>query len=197
MTATFTRTATDTFSSTATFTAIVILTATEAFTSTVSDTPADSMTPTVTGTSTPSQTLSWTPSFTFTASYTPTPTHTFSPTTTFTPTATHTATETLTPTVTYTPTQFSERVGLYPNPVTGSTVKILPPYYTGVSNVRVEVYTLAFRKIIERTYDSLPAGTDISMELVGLTGNTLANGVYYVVVTVDGMHATGKLLVLR
>jgi beta-glucanase (GH16 family) len=197
MTATFTHTATDTFSSTATFTPIVILTPTETFTSTVSDTPTDSMTPTVTGTSTPSQTLSWTPSFTFTASYTPTPTHTFSPTTTFTPTSTHTTTETLTPAVTYTPTQFSGRVGLYPNPVTGSTVKILPPNYTGVSNVRVEVYTLAFRKIIERTYDSLPAGTDISMELVGLTGNTLANGVYYVVVTVDGMHATGKLLVLR
>ena len=77
------------------------------------------------------------------------------------------------------------------------TVNVLPPYYVGVSNVRVEVYTLAFRKIVEKTYDSLPEGTAISMELVGRTGNTLANGVYYVVVTVDGMHATGKLLVLH
>ncbi len=198
-TSTMTRTATPTppvtFSPTTPFTPTVTLAATETFTFTVSDTPTDSMTPTVTRTSTLTQTL--TPSFTFTPSHTPTPPNTSTPTTTYTPTAIHTATETFTSTVSDTPTRLPSHVGLYPNPVSGMTVNVLPPYYVGVSNVRVEVYTLAFRKIVEKTYDSLPAGIAIPLELVGRTGNSLANGVYYVEVTVDGMHATGKLLVLH
>jgi hypothetical protein len=88
-------------------------------------------------------------------------------------------------------------VGIYPNPVTGPTVNILPPYYAGFSNVRVEIFTLGFRKIIDLTFNSLLAGKAIPLELVGRAGSPLANGVYYVVVTFNEMHSTGKLLVLR
>jgi hypothetical protein len=55
---------------------------------------------------------------------------------------------------------------IYPNPVTGSTVQILPPPYSGDSVVRVD-------------------------------GNPLSDGLYYVVVTVNGKRTIGKLLLLR
>jgi hypothetical protein len=35
------------------------------------------------------------------------------------------------------------------------------------------------------------------LELVGRSGNPLANGIYYVVVTTKAGRATGKLLILR
>lgn len=88
-------------------------------------------------------------------------------------------------------------MGIYPNPVSGPTVNILPPSYNGVSNVRVELYTLAFRKVIDQTFDSVRAGTAIQLDLLGRSGKPLANGVYYVVVTTGSGRAMGKLLVLR
>jgi GH18 family chitinase len=201
----FTNTPANTFSPTSTFTPTATNTTTGTFTSTASYTPTASytftakpiLTSTATGTATPSQTLTWTLSFTSTPSHTPTSTQTFSPTPTLSPTATHTATESFTSTASFTPTQVPGHVSLYPNPVTGSTVNILPPNYFGVSNVRVQVFTLGFRKIIDLTYDSLSAGTPISLELVDRSGSRLSNGVYYVVVIVEGQHFTAKLLVLR
>jgi hypothetical protein len=88
-------------------------------------------------------------------------------------------------------------VGIYPNPVTGTTVQILPPPYMGIANVRVEVFSLAFRKVKDETFYSIPSGTAVTLTLIGRGGNLLANGIYYVVVTVNEQRATGKLLVLR
>jgi hypothetical protein len=88
-------------------------------------------------------------------------------------------------------------LGIYPNPVTGPTVQILPPYYTGIQNVRVEIYTLAFRKVHDNTYGPMASGTPITISLTGRDGNPLSDGVYYVVVSVDGTRTIGKLLVLR
>jgi hypothetical protein len=56
---------------------------------------------------------------------------------------------------------------------------------------------LAFRKVQDKTYPPMPSGTAITLTLTGKSGNPLANGVYYVVVTVDGHRSIGKLLVLR
>jgi hypothetical protein len=123
----------------------------------------------------------------------PTGTPSATPTITYTPTMTASPTSTLTPA----PTPLPDHVGIYPNPAPGPTDNILPPYYTGVSNVRVEVFSLAFRKVIDLTFDSVPSGTAIKLELVGRSGNPLANGIYYVVVTTKAGRATGKLLVLR
>jgi hypothetical protein len=91
----------------------------------------------------------------------------------------------------------SGHVGIYPNPVTGSTVQILPPPYEGIQTVRVEIYTLAFRKVQDHSYGPMPSGTPITIQLTGPSGNPLANGIYYVVVTVNGTRTIGKLLVLR
>jgi hypothetical protein len=88
-------------------------------------------------------------------------------------------------------------VGIYPNPVTGPTVVILPPLYNGIMNVRIEVFTLAFRKAQDMTYPTLPSGMAVTLSLTDRSGNPLANGVYYVVVTVNGRRSIGKLLVLR
>lgn len=88
-------------------------------------------------------------------------------------------------------------MGIYPNPAPGPTVNILPPSYNGISNVRVEIYTLAYRKVQDTTFDSVPSGTAVTISLTGRDGKPLSNGIYYVVVTVNGQRATGKLLVLK
>jgi hypothetical protein len=76
-------------------------------------------------------------------------------------------------------------------------VNILPPCFNGISNVRVELYTLAFRKVQDATYTSQSSGTAINLSLTGKSGNPLSNGIYYVVVTVNGQRTIGKLLVIR
>ena len=88
-------------------------------------------------------------------------------------------------------------VGIYPNPVTGLTVKLLPSSYSGYSNVRVEIFTVNFRKVQDTTFDSIPSGTAVVVNLTGRGGNPLANGLYYVVVSTKSGRATGKMLVLR
>jgi hypothetical protein len=99
--------------------------------------------------------------------------------------------------VTQAPTPLPGKLGIYPNPAPGPTVKILPPSYNGISNVRVGIYTLAFRKVQDTTFDSVPSGTAVTISLTGRGGNPLANGLYYVVVTINGHRSTGKLLVIR
>jgi hypothetical protein len=88
-------------------------------------------------------------------------------------------------------------VGIYPNPVSGPTVNVLPPPYLGVSNVRVEIFTVNFRKVKDETFYNVPSGTAVTVGLTGWGGNNLANGIYYVVVTTNSAKTIGKLLVLR
>lgn len=86
---------------------------------------------------------------------------------------------------------------IYPNPVTGPTVNVLPPAYTGVSTVEVEIFTTAFRKVQEETFPNVPPGLAVTVQLTDKWGTPLANGLYYVMVIVDGHRSFGKLLVLR
>ncbi len=86
---------------------------------------------------------------------------------------------------------------IYPNPVTGPSVNVLPPAYSGSQNVRVEIFTLSFRKVLDETFPNVPSGTSVKITLDDQWGHLLADGLYYVVVTVNGKHSTGKLLVLR
>jgi hypothetical protein len=65
------------------------------------------------------------------------------------------------------------------------------------STVRVQIYTLSFRKVFDQTYPNLAAGSqNLSIPLAGKDGNPLANGLYYVVVTVNGHRTVLKLLIL-
>lgn len=117
-----------------------------------------------------------------------------------TPTNTVTATSTVVFTSTETPTTSptgSSGVVVYPNPVTGPTVSVLPPAYQGLGDVRVEIFTIAFRKVQDETFWNVPSGKPVTVELTDRRGAPLADGVYYIVVTVDGHRSTGKLLVIR
>jgi hypothetical protein len=117
----------------------------------------------------------------------PTSTVTFSPTATSSPT----------PTVSPTPVLQSYPV-VYPNPVDGTTQPMVrPPFYSGSSDVRVQVFTLAFRKVEDFTKTNVPWGHDIPVGLVGKDENPFSNGLYYVVVTTNSGRSIGKMLVLR
>jgi hypothetical protein len=172
----------------------------------------------VLATMTPSRTPTNSPTSTDTSSFTPTPTATPSKTPTQTATSTDTptfpATQTATPTMTpilaatmtptlppipsSTPTPAENQgVVLYPNPVAGPTVNVLPPAYSGVSDVQVEIFTTAFRKVQDETFANVPPGVAVTVELKDKWGAALADGLYYVVVIVDGHRSIAKLLVLR
>ncbi len=101
-----------------------------------------------------------------------------------------------TETPTATPTS-NKGVVIYPNPVTGPTVNVLPPAYPGVSNVQVEIYTIAFRLVQDEIFWNVPSGKPVTVELTDKRGTPLADGVYYVVVIVDGHRSIGKLLIVR
>jgi hypothetical protein len=150
-------------------------------------------------TSTP--TISYTP--TFTTSMTPTATFTssFTPTLTFTRTYTSTPSNTSTPNLP-TPTATSTPVGntgvvIYPNPAKGDTVNLLPPAHSGMEDVRVEIFTSGFRKVQDEVVPSVPPGVAVTVELKDRWGRPLADGLYYIEVTVNGKHYFAKLLVLR
>jgi len=193
MTDSFTPTSTGTFTHTFTST----------FTLTLTDTPTSSMSPTATASQTPTSTSTMTGTATLTASrtatWTWTPTPTSSPTATWSPTPTlsPTSTQSFTPTPTITPVPESFPV-VYPNPADGTVpVKVRPPAYFGVSDVKVRVFTIAFRKAQENTYRQVPAGTDVPLSLTDKWGKPLASGLYYVVVQTSQGRTIGKLLILR
>jgi hypothetical protein len=87
---------------------------------------------------------------------------------------------------------------LYPNPVKGTDqVTVLPPTFSGVSDVRIQVFTLAFRKVLDNTNRGMVSGQGIPIPLVDSYNDPLANGLYYVVVTTNEGRKIGKLIVLR
>ncbi|HVM32619.1 MAG TPA: hypothetical protein VMU88_05750, partial [bacterium] len=88
-------------------------------------------------------------------------------------------------------------VVIYPNPVTGPTVNVLPPAFQGISNVEVKMFTTSFRKVQQRIFADLPMGKAVTINLTDPSGRPFSNGLYYVVVVVDGKRSVGKLLVLR
>jgi hypothetical protein len=109
---------------------------------------------------------------------------------TLTPTPSSTMTSTATPNRNATPI-------IYPNPVTGPTVNILLPAYTGTEDVRVEIFTAAVRKVQETTFYNQPSGVPVTLKLTDRFGAPLANGLYYVVVIIDGHRSIAKLLILN
>jgi hypothetical protein len=162
-------------------------------TATLTDTSTPTNTATLTYTSTSTATKTWTPTFTFTFTPTNTPTLTF----TSSQTATYSPTFTITPTLTLTPPPYSLPV-VYPNPADGTVpVRLRPPSYYGTSDVKVQIFTLAFRKVQDKFYSQVPAGTDCPLELVDKSNKPLASGLYYVVVHTSSGRSIAKLLILR
>jgi hypothetical protein len=87
---------------------------------------------------------------------------------------------------------------VFPNPVTGpGPVKIHVPGLTVPSDVRVQVFTSAFRKIQEQEYSQVPVGMSVPLSLLDKWGAPLANGIYYVRVKTPAGWSTAKLLIIR
>lgn|GEM_PF-427160 len=219
-TPTVSNTPTPTFSPTSTFTGTS--TATRTSTPTVTNTPTATFTPTQTLSPTWTSTLTFTPTFTWTytvtqsftvtntpsVSFTPTPTHSPVPsatyTSSFTPSPTWTVTSTPTatlPVLTHTPTgtptlpPVSNPV-LFPNPVTTGPVNLGVPLLAP-TDVRVQIFTLAFRKVQDVTFKQVAVGAALQIPLMDRAGKPLSNGLYYVVVTYSGHRSILKLLVLE
>jgi hypothetical protein len=115
------------------------------------------------------------------------------PTPTFSPTSTQSPTET----PTLTPVPVSVPV-VYPNPADGTEpVRLRPPAYLGFSDVKVRIFTLAFRKVQDNTYPQVPAGVDVPISLMDKWGKPLASGLYYVVVNTSQGRTIAKFLILR
>jgi hypothetical protein len=66
-----------------------------------------------------------------------------------------------------------------------------------MEDVRVEIFTGAFRRVQDRTFYNQPGGVAVTIELKDKWGAPLANGLYYVVVVIDGHRSIAKLLILR
>ncbi len=182
---------------TATFSATLLNTFTATASST--NTLVNSFTPTSVNSSTPT----WTPSSTSTSvptsAYTPSATPSTTPSLTPSPTFTPTASPSLEPSPSGTPTVIvPAKPVLYPNPVKGGTSAELQVTLLSAANVRVQIFTLSFRKVFDQTYSNLSAGVDdLPVSLVHSEGHPLANGLYYVVVTVNGQRTLLKLLILK
>jgi len=86
---------------------------------------------------------------------------------------------------------------LYPNPTHGQPVTLEVAGITTNTSIKVQVFTLAFRKVQDETVGVSPSAPWVVIQPVDRGNNLLANGVYYVVVTTPAKRSVLKLLVLR
>lgn len=100
------------------------------------------------------------------------------------------------PTFTSTPSA-NEKPVIYPNPVTGPGPVQLHISLVKNSDVKVEIYTLAFRKVNTLDFDNVLPGQNVSIPLTDKSGMSLANGLYYFVVEAAGKKWIVKVLVIR
>jgi hypothetical protein len=116
-------------------------------------------------------------------------------TSTATPTATNSPT--ITPTPTATPTVLGVTVPLvYPNPTSGQPVSLRLPISVTV-DVKVQIFSVAFRKVWEQDYSQVAPTTALNVSLSDQSGTQLANGLYYVVAITSKGTFKSKLLILR
>jgi hypothetical protein len=123
---------------------------------------------------------------------------TWTPTFTQTTTANFTETATKTPAFSATGTPVVDGIlAIYPNPVSGGSVYILPPIFGGVSDVRIRIFTVSYRKVLDTIIPKVPSGRVVQVRLTDSWGRPLADGLYYVVVTTARGRYTAKLVVLK
>lgn len=73
----------------------------------------------------------------------------------------------------------------------------MPPPFTNGQDLKVQIFTPAFRKVHEDDHLQPLPGVGLTLELKDKTGVPLANGLYYVVLDLDGHRSIAKLLILR
>jgi glucuronoarabinoxylan endo-1,4-beta-xylanase len=204
--------------STAAPTPLDTATTSPSMTSTVTTSPVPSLqaSPSRTATSvpSPSATDSPQPSVTVASSWTVTPSRTFSPSAM--PSFSPTRPETGTPTSTRTPTSMSTEttapngvlskvtqvppakgaLTILPNPVRAAVVTLYPPDYYGSSDIKVQIFSVAYRLVGEFEFPSM-RWQPIQIPLQAHWGGHLPQGLYYVVLKTDKLSAVAKMLVLE
>ena len=203
ITVTFTGTPTSTFTRTVTATnTLVPPTATNTSippTATFTRTNT-AMPPTATFTTTNTNTLTGTATRTVTSSQVPSTTFTLTNTYTNTPTATFTQTPTSSqqPTMTMTPTptqiinqqQTINNVVVYPDPYNPDkdNLKIKFEITQPCKTIKIKIYTTGYRLIKQITQPRNYNSGDNNIEIEGRYINKLANGVYYLIITVKNLE---------
>jgi hypothetical protein len=86
---------------------------------------------------------------------------------------------------------------VFPNPVPGGQVQILPQTFTGLSAVKVKVYTLSYKLVLKKDFPPMASGYPVTLELLDDWGEPLAAGFYHVVVIVGNKKSMTQLLVTR
>ncbi len=87
---------------------------------------------------------------------------------------------------------------IYPNPWRGQDLAKVQLWLKEAGPVRMGIFTSSFRKVADRTYPNLPAGPQkLGLDLKDSRGDSLADGLYYVVVKTPSGRDTAKLLILR
>jgi hypothetical protein len=85
----------------------------------------------------------------------------------------------------------------YPNPSPGGTIHIQFVLAMASSDVKLRIFTTAFRKVLTLNLGALPAGSQtISVPLTNDHGQALANGIYYIEISDSQGRAIGKLMIL-
>jgi hypothetical protein len=84
---------------------------------------------------------------------------------------------------------------VYPNPVTSGTAVIQMPL-ANASNIKVKILTVSFREVQTQQTTQL-MGDQLTVQMVDKSGTPLANGLYYFVISSNGIQWTNKVLVLR
>ena len=111
-----------------------------------------------------------------------------------TPTSTPTVTSSYTVTPSFTPTPILQTVvcPAYPNPSNGVPISFCVEV-PGTSEVNMDVFTAAFRKVVSRSVQ-VTGETTLEWDLRDNWGKPVANGLYYVRVQVNGIQPTVKIL---
>jgi hypothetical protein len=72
----------------------------------------------------------------------------------------------------------------------------MPPFQ-GISDVKVQLYSVAYRNVLEQIFHNVASGQDVSIDLISSANHPFSGGLYYVVVTTNNGRTIGKLIVLR
>ncbi len=63
--------------------------------------------------------------------------------------------------------------------------------------MKVQIFTVAFKLVAEKTFQDVPRGVTVTMDMIDSWGEPLASGLYYVQVTTKKNTAVAKLMIIR
>jgi hypothetical protein len=84
---------------------------------------------------------------------------------------------------------------VYPNPVSGPMVTIQLPA-ANATNVKVQMFSISFREVRTINVPQV-TGNTLRVSLMDKSGVSLANGLYYFAININGQKWIDKVLILR